>query len=232
MKIDDLIINNNIPELKTFVYQYDYRLNYALSTASGFGFIEIARNLLEWKADVHTDMESPLTRACSSGRTEMAKLLIEHKADSTFPSAINLAADGGYTDIVRLLVNHKADVIKNRKPMRLACTAGNLDTVKALVELKADLGENLYNYSPIHFASTEHHDKVVMFLLSKGSDLQTVCYSCVEYYEKLYREYLAYSKWRRLHLRKWIRKVLIPLYYSPQFQGGIRVKEELNSILN
>lgn len=46
-----------------------------------------------------------------------------------------------------------------------------------------------------------------------------------------YFEYFYYRKWRRIHLRKWIRRVLIPLYYSPGFPGGVLNKRAITTLI-
>ena len=116
--------------------------------------------------------ETPLHLAVFLGRTEVAKLLLEHRA------AVNCTNDKyGNTPLaeairnrdvafVRLLLEHGADANSKDGPLRKAAMVGNADVVRLLLKCGADVKKD----RPLVEAVQRDHSGVVRVLLAAGAD--------------------------------------------------------------
>ena len=180
------------------------------------------------KADVSAHDNWPIGMASSNGHLEIVKYLVSIKADVSAHDnrAFYLASSNGHLETVKYLVSIVLDTVDYNYATRLACYYGNLNVVKHLVSIGADV--TLINNCAIRQASENGYLSIVEYLLSIGADINQL----LPEHKIFFRQKRAYSKWRRIHLKNWIRKVLIPLYYSPKNRGGVRLKEELMKIIH
>lgn len=187
------------------------------------GNLDMVRIMISQKADVTHDRNYPLQTASHYGNTDIVKYLVSIGADPFDRDnyASILASEYGHTDTLKYLVSLGADVVTDNVTLRVACSKGYLDTVKYLVSVKADIF--MYNNWAIESASKHGNLDIVEYLLSMGGDF----YKLTPEHKEYFRMKRAYSKWRRIHFRKWIRRVLIPLYFSPGFPGANKAKKEL-----
>lgn len=185
-------------------------------------YMNIAKLLLESKMDVSGNAYC-LRTAVDNENVEMVKLLLEHKATADYYT-LETIADSGRVDIMRLLIEHKIDVVDDPYVLPHASERGNVEMVKLLIDEKADIGV-AENYS-VWIASENGHREVVSILLKNGADFSKLTPKDKEYFKMK----KAYSRWRQVYLRKWFRRVITPLMYSPYFPVGIKAKKELENI--
>jgi len=119
MKSDDI---EKIRELTKNGADVNVRNEYnatPLIKASGEGYAEIVKLLLEAKADVNAatnaDASTPLYIASGNGHTEVVKLLLEAKANINAVTTngltpLYIASFQGHTEVVKLLIEAKANV--------------------------------------------------------------------------------------------------------------------------
>lgn len=128
----------------------------------------------------------------------------------------------GYLDILKFLVSVGVDVnTRDGWALHWSSSYGHLDIVKYLVSVGADI--TVHDSMALSKASTHGHLHVAEYLLSVGANPNRLTPS-MQIYFKMKR---AYTKWRKLYLRRWVRRVLTPLYFSPNFSGGIQTKKAL-----
>ena len=158
----------------------------------------------------------------------MVKYLVKNRADVTAQDndAVCLASKNGHLDVVKYLVSVGADVTaQDNDAVCLASENGHLDVVKYLVNVGADITDHIN--CPVRWASENGHLNIIEYLLSIGADINQILLE----HKIFFRQKRAYSKWRRIYLRNWVRKVMIPLYYSPQNRGGIQAKKDLQVVV-
>lgn len=170
------------------------------------------------------DLDPLLVLASRDGNLLSVRYLVEFGADVNFDKsrAIYWACRFGHLEIVEFLVSSGSNI--SIGSFVTACGNGHLDVVKYLTSVAKK--RSGYKQA-LTLASWNEQTEVVKYLIGIGvttSDLTTED-------EQYMRTYNAYRKWRRIHLRNWVRKVLTPLYYSPKFAGGIRAKKELESVV-
>jgi len=88
-------------------------------------------------------------------------------------------------------------------------------TVIFLVELGFDFKQE--NYITCLLAGLRNNFELVKFFMSKGAPFNRTGYSFHQYVKPLQKKY--FRKWRKVVFRNFIRKVIVPLYYSPGFPG-------------
>lgn len=164
--------------------------------------------------------------AVENGMLGMVKYLHSIGIDLRLDRSIQYASLHGYLEMVQYLISLGANfAVDNNAPVRYAAEEGRLDVVKYLVKMGADI--TAWDHTAIKEASYYGHIETVEYLLSIGGDFEKLIPEHKEYF-KMKR---SYSKWRRVHLRKWIRRVLTPLYFSPKNRGGSLAKKDLEAIL-
>ena len=85
--------------------------NNALSIASGAGYNEEVKYLIDAGADIHFHNDQPLRWASMNNQTEVVKILLDAGADvhNENDNALRLASFWGHTDVVKILIDYGAD---------------------------------------------------------------------------------------------------------------------------
>lgn len=133
---------------------------------------------------VNTIGKTPLFLALLKGKTEIAKLLVEHGADvnseNDGKSILYLAAKYGNLEIVKTLIEHGACIDHcgdHKTPvfetaLGTASENGKIEIVKLLLEHGADVNRtNVFNDSALFLAASRGHINVVKLLIGHGADI-------------------------------------------------------------
>lgn len=139
------------PGFKTF----RRRPTFLLEAASGLGYEELVRVVLDESTGRCIGFESALVFASYGGRLNVVKLLIRDGApiDSIFP-------DEG------------DDALCTMSALEGACRRGHLSVAEFLIENGADIhGRQTAVLPPIHAAASSHSIKVIDLLLNKGANV-------------------------------------------------------------
>jgi len=154
---------------------------------------------------------------------------VENKADASAENnePIIKASYSRNSELVNFLIENKADVTTYYNwPLKEASYRGHLDVVKILVKNKADITTD--GNGPIRYASKKGNLNVVNFLLSEGADYNEIDYRMrVRILQDKY-----YRKWRKIYFKRFIRKVVLPLYYSSGFIGSELEKRKMEEEFN
>ncbi|MCJ1333093.1 Ankyrin repeat domain-containing protein 44 [Thelotrema lepadinum] len=94
-------------------------------------------------------------------------------------TALIMAAKSGKSEMARLLLEYKADTeIKNKDglaPLLLAAKNGNMEVVRLLVEGGADVEtEDPKGLTPLSWAGWNHHDSIVKYLIESHANLDAL----------------------------------------------------------
>lgn len=134
---------------------------------------QIARKLLEKKADVHScdrDGDTALSFACQSDYRSLVDVLLKNKADIEIGNALAHAAGDGHLAMCKLLLERKALISgtdREWNPLIHAARFGHLEVCRFLVGAKADIqltDENLD--TAVAAALKNKHTEVVRYLSS------------------------------------------------------------------
>ena len=155
-----------------------------LTAAAGAGRYSLCRVCVVLGADAdkldEAIGETPLFVACERGQFEIARLLVDHGADTdkarddgTTP--LHIACQWGHLDCTRLLLNSGADVDKARddgmSPLFIACFMSQLEYARLLADRGADVNHAMDDGStPLHGTCDRNHRHVAAFLLERGAD--------------------------------------------------------------
>ncbi|KAJ8520735.1 hypothetical protein ONZ45_g2454 [Pleurotus djamor] len=134
---------------------------------------------------VDADGRTPLHWASSSGATDIARYLLDQKADvdktdGSGWTALHIAVSAGHEEIVRELVGAGADVQKpNDKgltPLHRAATTGSVGFIKLLLEsakppvkVRLNTADRVGN-TPLHLAMESGHAEAAVLLINAGAD--------------------------------------------------------------
>lgn len=163
-------------------------LAHPLYYASLFGFVTIARRLLDGGANVNAVSDEThsfaLQAASHEGFTEMVQLLLDRDADvnlqgGTYGNALQGAARGicpHNNIVVQMLLRRGADVnAQGEEHGSALCTAseyGNEDIVQTLLDSGADVNVQGEMYgNALQEAALNGHEDVVRILLDHGADV-------------------------------------------------------------
>jgi ankyrin repeat protein len=143
-------------------------------------------------ADVNAavDGEFPIIRACSKGKPEIVKLLLEKGAKvdvvderNNNLTALHFAADKGRLEVVQLLLEHKADVnaktTGGNTPLMKAVWDNKLihteymETAKLLIEAGADVAVENSNGDTV-FSAIANNPILMELVLKKGLNFNAV----------------------------------------------------------
>ena len=155
-----------------------------LHYAAFYGLHTIVKFLvIQLPQDVHSrhfdNGSTPLHLASREGHGGVARLLLEHGADTTAQdrlgsTPLHLALQWGHEDVVRLLLEHGADITAQdddgSTPLRLALQGGHIDVVRLLLEHSADSTTNIDGSTLLYLALQWGHEDVVRLLLEHGAD--------------------------------------------------------------
>lgn len=217
------VVNDDFPFYRACVEEHKPLVEYFISVG----------------VDISTTNRRFLTQLCRLRRFDMIEYLISIGADVTTNDNETICWAGRYgnTGLIKKLIEKKADVTaRNNLPLVWASSEGYFETVKFLLEQKADATAQ-DNYSIVCASMFAGSKKTIEILLENGADINKLLPNHKEYFKTQRAEHLAkmkkaYSKWRRVHHIRWIKRVLIPLYFSPRNRGGLQAKKELKAILN
>lgn len=128
-----------------------------LQSASGRGYLEIVKLLLENHADVnHPDFEgnTALSSAALYGRTEIVKILLQADADVNHGdhhrnTALMSAAENDHVDVVQELLRYHANIdapnFEGRTALMVASEKGHVDVVRELLQSGANVNYREYD---------------------------------------------------------------------------------------
>ena len=152
--------------------------------AANCGQAHTARRLLEVTADrrgvevdrAETDYgNTPLVQAASQGFAEVAKVLLQHRADvnkvrNDGGTPWHFAAQVGSAEVAQVLLEHRVDVDKANKnmstPLHAAARFGHVGIVRLLLENRAETTlKNQQGRTPLAIARRQGHEEVVAMLL-------------------------------------------------------------------
>jgi len=121
-------------------------------------------------------------------------------------TALHIASYRDYLELAKLLIEHRADVnIKSKKgltPLHLASLRGNLDIIKLLHEHGAYINaRDNQGFIPLHLAISSKNIKVIKYLVKHGANTnaknnlgRVPLYYSVFYKDKVITEYLLKHK--------------------------------------
>ena len=126
------------------------------------------------------DEQTPLHLASREGHVDVARLLIEHGADSAAQSKdgttpLHRASERGHVDLVQLFIEDGADPAAQRRdgttPLHKASFRGHVDLAQLLIEHGADVAaQNKHGTTPLHQAAELGHVDVARLLIEHGAD--------------------------------------------------------------
>ncbi|XP_078608941.1 uncharacterized protein LOC144880570 [Branchiostoma floridae x Branchiostoma japonicum] len=154
-------------------------------TAVEIGDVQTVRRGLEAGVDVNVKREwkgwdnlTPLHVASRHGQTEVAELLIEHKAevDARNETPLHLASEYGQTEVAELLIEHKAEVDARGRnqstPLHGAAQQGHTGTCELLIRHGADVtARTKWQSTPLHWAAGLGHTGTCELLIRHGADV-------------------------------------------------------------
>jgi hypothetical protein len=118
---------------------------------------------------------SPLSVASGKGYTDIVKLLVEvgadaNKADAKGDTPLYMASQNNHTDIVKLLLGAGADVNKAMDdgvtPLYIASQKGHIAAVELLLQCNADIVKlTSAGYNALDIARYQKHNSIVKILL-------------------------------------------------------------------
>jgi ankyrin repeat protein len=126
------------------------------------------------------DRMTPLMRAVSCQRKDMARLLIELGADvnvqTSGQTALCVALRGQFCSMARLLLQHGASVDSHivynaLTALMVATTIGNRELVRLVIEAGANVNELVDGRTPLIVALVCRHDNMIAQLCEAGADV-------------------------------------------------------------
>ena len=159
----------------------------ALRLATGKGFSDIARALVEAGADLKSpapDSVTPLHYAVLLGQEAIVRMLLSTHGihlevqASSGQTALQLATIHGHQDIVRALVEAGSDVdakaSNGQTALHLTTIYGHYDTVRALINAGSDVdAQSSEGQTALHVAIAKGFLDMVRVLVEAGSDVKT-----------------------------------------------------------
>ena len=158
----------------------------ALHYAAFCGLHDIVKFLIvERSQDVNTrdfgSGETPLLVGSRKGHSEVARVLLEHDADTEIRdkrswSPLDRASENGSMEVVQVLLEHGADLKaldrNDWTALHVASMNGKLSVALVLLENGADTNaRNSKNKTPLHFASEYGYLDLARMLLQRGADI-------------------------------------------------------------
>jgi len=130
-------------------------------------------------------MEEQLWKACSDGRAEEVKQLLQNEQINTnwqdlehSRTPFYIACKNGHIEIVKLLLNdNRVDITKTQSkeatPLWIACQEGQIEVVKLLLnDPRVDINKATNrSETPFYIACQEGHIEIVKYMLSCGREI-------------------------------------------------------------
>ena len=151
--------------------------------AANYGQAYTARRLLEGTADrrgvevdraTTDDGTTPLIQAAWQRFPEVAKVLLQHRADANKArndgtTPLTFAASRGSVEVAQVLLESRAEVnkknMKKQTPLHSAAFLGHAAVAHLLLQSRADTTfENEWARTPLAYAREQGHEEVVMLL--------------------------------------------------------------------
>jgi ankyrin repeat protein len=150
-----------------------------LTRASAVGFSDVVKELLAAGANVNE--QGPLLHALFFNQIEIARLLIEARADvravgHNGDTTLIFAADYGLVDLVQAFLNAGVDVNAGNKwnftALMRAAGGGHIEILNMLLAAGADVNAvSDAGWTAVFFAAMEGHLNVVKTLVAAGADI-------------------------------------------------------------
>jgi len=176
---------------RTFKAVFDLRSNVEkactdqlLVQACVFGYLEIARQLVDNGADVSVADKygrTPLHFALKNGHLVVVRLLMESGADFSIAdkygqAPLHFASANGHELVVRLLIDNGADISVADQdgwtPLHTASMNGYEAVVRLLIDSGADVSAaNPAGWPPLLLASVNGYEAVVRLLIDNGANV-------------------------------------------------------------
>ncbi len=171
---------NGQVEVATFLLERGAK--HSVEIAAGLGQLADVQEYLTSNGDVNADCpggSKPLHWAAKNGRTQVARLLLEHQADVDASDAkrrtpLHWASVGGHPEVMQLLLRHNALVNSpdhlGETPLHLAASDGHVAAAMVLFENGAEVnGTTSLATTPLHRAAENGHTEVASLLLKHGA---------------------------------------------------------------
>eukprot|EP00281_Chroomonas_sp_CCMP1168_P025166 CAMPEP_0206232784 /NCGR_PEP_ID=MMETSP0047_2-20121206/11608_1 /ASSEMBLY_ACC=CAM_ASM_000192 /TAXON_ID=195065 /ORGANISM="Chroomonas mesostigmatica_cf, Strain CCMP1168" /LENGTH=547 /DNA_ID=CAMNT_0053656559 /DNA_START=49 /DNA_END=1692 /DNA_ORIENTATION=+ len=155
----------------------------ALFYASDEGHAQVAKMLIEGRADVHNFNDTGYTAlmfASIKGRTDVVKVLIDGKADVNAmnkdgSTALLLGLQHAKPDVAKMLIAAKADIQTQFKwgttSLMLASAIGDVELVQMVLQRSPAINAaNFWQQTALMMAAKAGHVEVVKILLACGAD--------------------------------------------------------------
>lgn len=153
--------------------------NSLLMIAARFGRLEMAKQLIDLKANVHHRNgfgDTPLMTAALGGNLEIARMLIDRGVPVNQPgwTALHYCAAAGKADMCQLLLDKDADIDarspNGTTPLMMAVREGHFDVVKLLVWEVADVNaENAEGATALKWAIRADREDMIGLLKRAGA---------------------------------------------------------------
>lgn len=196
------------------------------------GHVEIMDFLIDLGADFPDfSVKESLLLCCRQNHLRMLKVFYDRFDPPT--AWINYclleSIDRADLNTTKFLLENKADISGKDGVLILekAIYANKMDNFKLLLDYGIDVSEEIIKYVCKYNINRPYLDLLINRKLVDINHPTIPVKIRTELYEKKF-----YRKWRRIYLKNWVRKVLIPLYYSPQFQGGILAKRDILNVVS
>lgn len=199
----------------------DTCLNYSIE----YGHLDIVNFLLS-KGAVYSEnaVQNSIYRCCNIGDLSTLQILYEkfNPPNSSLNIPLITTCRTGHIDIVHFLLENKANVFHNdHEPIKTSIQHNRIEVVKLLLDYGVDVNNAVW----------EARRNLYMMKFFIDMKLITIDHAYIEPRVRIaYYENKFYKKWRRIYLRKWIRRVLSPLYYSPEYNGGVLAKKDIQNM--
>jgi len=184
-------------------------------------FPDIVKYLVENNADLGSENITPLIKSIEQGNLELTRFFLKENPNLEIFYSITLAAEFGHLEIIKLLLEFNADINEgDNSPFTQAVHYGHLDCIKYMIN---EGYVNITDEKLMNKIFDDRHTciKGLIELFERGlkPKVKSTSYTVWLYFR-------FYRKWRKIVLKKFIRRVILPLYYSPGFSGN--EKEKIN----
>lgn len=149
-----------------------------LEKAAKLGEIDVVRDILSQKTVPRAHKNRALKNACNNDDANMARLLLEHRANPNYQRVLREAAIHGYADICRELIKHGADttltgldtendMYHDYNGLQMALLRGHNEVARVFIEAKA----HEHTKATIRIATMMSNIEMLNLLLERGADI-------------------------------------------------------------